>query len=630
MAHESFEDDEVAGVLNPFFVSIKVDREERPDIDQIYMSVCQALTGQGGWPLTIFMTPDGSPFFAGTYFPRSSRGGMIGFLDLLKRIHDLWTTDRKRVLDGSGEIRRAIQREGQAGPGTEIGEAVLERGFQQLRRTFDPAWGGFGTAPKFPTPHYLTFLLRWDRRSGQPQARGMVEKTLDAMRRGGIFDQVGLGFHRYSVDEKWLIPHFEKMLYDQALLAMAYTEADRALGKTAYGDVAREIFTYVLRDMTSPEGGFYSAEDADSEGHEGRFYVWTPDEVEKHLGKERGELFCRFYGITPEGNFEEGLSAPHVPRDLQLFAREEKMDPRGLEDALRAAGEKLFEVREKRVHPLKDDKILTSWNGLMISALSKAAQAFQDPAYARAARRAADFILGKMRTASGGLYRRYRQGEVAIPGFLEDYAFLVWGLIDLYEATFEISYLEEAVRLHRKTVELFWDEKEGGFYFTGAENETLISRPKEIYDGAIPSGNSVAALNLLRLGRMTGNDDWEEKAGRMVRVFSKSVGEAPMAYTQFLVFLDFLLGPSQEIVIAGDPREEESRAAVALIQQRFHPNRVLLFRSEEDAGKRLAALSGFSAGMRPIDGKTTVYLCEGHACRAPLKGLAAIREALAR
>ncbi len=630
MAHESFEDPQVADALNQSFVSIKVDREERPDVDQIYMSVCQALTGQGGWPLTIFMTPDRSPFFAGTYFPKTSRGGMIGFLDLLGRIHDLWVSDRERVLNGSGEIRRALQRESQASAsGADLDAGVLEKAFHQLRRTFDPTWGGFGTAPKFPTPHHLTFLLRWHRRSGDSQARGMVEKTLDSMRRGGIFDQVGLGFHRYSVDEKWLIPHFEKMLYDQALLAMAYTEAQQSLGKIEYGEVAREIFTYVLRDMTSPDGAFYSAEDADSEGHEGRFYVWTPQEIEDHLGAEQGKLFCRFYGITSEGNFEEGRSAPHIARDLNLFAREEKVDPDDLKRALGAAREKLFDARDKRVHPLKDDKILTSWNGLMIAALAKGAQAFQDPAYSDAGRRAADFILGNMRTSSGGLYRRYRQGEVAIQGFLEDYAFLVWGLIELYEATFELSYLEEAVRLHRKMVELFWDEEKGGFYFTGPENEALISRPKEIYDGAIPSGNSAAALNLLRLGRMTGNEDWEEKAARMVRVFSKSVGEAPMAYTQFLVFLDFLLGPSQEIVIAGDPGEEENRTVAALIRQRFQPNKVLLFRSEEDLGKRLSALSPFVADMRPLDQKTTIYICEGHACKEPLKGLAAFRETLA-
>ncbi len=629
MAHESFEDPEVAHLLNQFFVSIKVDREERPDIDQIYMSVCQALTGQGGWPLSIFMTPEGSPFFAGTYFPKSSRMGMAGFTDLLKRIENLWRTDRERILQGSGEIRRAIQREGQgraSGPALDLG--ILKKGFQQFGKGFDETWGGFGVAPKFPTPHHLTFLLRWYRRSNDSEAGRMVEKTLEAMRRGGIFDQVGLGFHRYSVDEKWLIPHFEKMLYDQALLAMAYTEAYQSLGKSAYGEVTREIFTYVLRDMASPEGGFFSAEDADSEGQEGRFYVWKPDEVERHLGEVQGNLFSRFYGITRSGNFEEGFSVPHISQNLPSFAEREKIDMRDLEKDLGKGREKLFRVREKRIHPLKDDKIITSWNGLMIAALGKGYQALQDPAYSQAACRAADFILNTMRTPSGRLQRRYRDREVAILGFLEDYAFFVWGLIELYEATFRVRYLEEAILLNQVMIELFWDEEGGGFYFTGHDNEALISRPKELYDGATPSGNSVAALNLLRLARMTGRVDWEKKAERMLQVFSTAVADAPMAYTQFLVFLDFFLGPGQEIVIAGDPGTEESKAIAARVQQKFQPNKILLFRSEDDAGKKLSTLCPFVAEMRSIDQKTTVYICEGYTCKTPLTDSAAIQAAL--
>jgi uncharacterized protein YyaL (SSP411 family) len=619
MAHESFEDPEVARLLNQFFVSIKVDREERPDIDQIYMSACQALTGQGGWPLTIFMTPGRDPFFAGTYFPKSSRMGMVGFTDLLQKIAGLWKGDRERILRGSREIRQAIEQEDQrraAGPALDLG--VLNKGYQQFRKTFDEKWGGFGAAPKFPTPHHLTFLLRWYRRSGDPEAGRIVERTLEAMRRGGIFDQVGLGFHRYSVDERWLIPHFEKMLYDQALLAMAYTEAYQALKKRDYGEVAREIFTYVLRDMTSPEGGFYSAEDADSEGHEGRFYVWKPGEIRRHLGEARGDLFCRFYGITPEGNFEEGSSVPHISQSLPGFAEQEKIDLPYLEEALKSGRETLFQAREERVHPLKDDKIITSWNGLMIAALAKGFQALQDSDYSRAASRAADFFLNTLRTPSGGIYRRYRQGDVAIPGFLEDYAFFVWGLIELYEATFEVPYLEEALLLHRVMMDLFWDQEKGGFYFTGRENEEIITRPKELYDGATPSGNSVAVLNLWRLARMTGNGDWEKKADQMIRVFSSRVADAPMAYTQFLNFLDFALGPSQEIVVAEGPDKEESREMRAVIQQRFQPNRILLFRPEGDAGQKLSALCPFVAGMRPIDRKTTVFICEDYACKSPV------------
>jgi uncharacterized protein len=629
MAHESFEDEEVAGLLNQSFVSIKVDREERPDVDQIYMSVCQALTGQGGWPLSIFMTPEGNPFFAGTYFPKSGRMGLMGFTDLLRRIATLWRTDRDKILQSSGEIRQVLQREDHrafAEPSLNLG--VLKKGYAQFERTFDEKWGGFGSAPKFPTPHHLTFLLRWFRRDGDPQAAKMVETTLDSMRRGGIFDQLGLGFHRYSVDEKWLIPHFEKMLYDQALLAMAYVEAGQALGKKEYLGVAREIFSYVLRDMTSPEGGFYSAEDADSEGHEGRFYAWRPEEVKKHLGKEEGDLFCRFYGITADGNFEEGASVLHIPQPLPAFARRETMPEEELEAILRKGREKLFPVREKRIRPLKDDKVLTSWNGLMIAALAKGAQAMQDRAFSGAAGRAADFVLGQMRTPQGRLYRRYRDGDAAIPGFLEDYAFLVWGLIELYEATFQVRYLEEAVHLNRMMIEYFWDEEGGGFYFSGRENETLIARPKELYDGATPSGNSVAALNLLRLARMTGKTDLENKTERLLGAFAAAVAEAPMAFTQFLNFLDFYLGPSREIVLAGDPNWETSRAMAAEIQQRFLPNKVLLFRAEGEAGRSLASLCPFVEGMHAIGQKTTAYLCEGYACKTPLTDPTALRPSL--
>jgi uncharacterized protein YyaL (SSP411 family) len=629
MAHESFEDEEVARILNESFVSIKVDREERPDIDQIYMSVCQALTGQGGWPLTIFITPEGKPFFAGTYFPKSSRMGMVGFTELLTRVASLWGSDRGRILQDSEKIRQAIRKEaGLGAAGAALDQGVLRKAYEQFLRAFDPVWGGFGQAPKFPTPHHLTFLLRWYRRSQELQAASMVGKTLEGMRKGGIFDQIGFGFHRYSVDERWLVPHFEKMLYDQALLAMAYAEAYQALGKAQFAQVAREIFTYVLRDMTAPEGGFYSAEDADSEGKEGLFYVWTPRQVRKHLGHTLGDLFCRFYGISSEGNFEGGMSIPHIFQTPQNFADQEKMNPVQLERALEEAREKLFQARERRVHPLKDDKIITSWNGLMIAALAKGYQALRDETYAQAARKAADFILQRMRTDHGRLQRRFRHGHIAYPGFLDDYAHLVWGLLELYEAIFEVRYLEEALHLNQIMIELFWDEEKGGFYFSGRDNEALISRPRDLYDGAIPSGNSVAALNLLRLSRMTGKVDWEKKADQLLKVFSAAVADSPMAYTQFLIAVDFMLGPSREIVIAGDPGLEESREMIAFVQRSFLPNKVLLFRAEGDAGRKLSTLSPFVEGMRPLNKRPTVYLCENYTCKTPLTDLAALEAAL--
>jgi uncharacterized protein YyaL (SSP411 family) len=629
MAHESFEDDEVARLLNKHFIAIKVDREERPDVDKIYMYVCQSLTGRGGWPLSIFMTPEGKPFFAGTYFPKSNRLGMPSFVSVLEKIAAMWQNERASILKSSEAITGAIQPRSDSDESEDaVSVATLKKGYAQLARVFDPNWGGFGPAPKFPTPHHLTFLLRWHKRSGDSMVLEVVEKTLKTMRSGGIFDQIGFGFHRYSVDEKWLVPHFEKMLYDQAVLAMAYTEAYQVTGKSEFAEVARQIFTYVLRDMTDADGGFYSAEDADSEGKEGLFYVWTPREVKAHLGKETGDLFCRFYGITEAGSFEEGRSIPYVRMSARSFAAKEGMDLTRLETVLEDARGRLFQIREKRVHPLKDDKILTSWNGLMIAAFAKGYQVLGHQAYVDAAQRAAGFILRNLRTADGRLLRRYRQGDSAYPGYLDDYAFLVWGLIELYEAIFEISYLEEAIALNDTMIDIFWDKQGGGLYFTGKGNEPLITRSKEIYDGALPSGNSVAALNFLRLGRMTGNVDLEHRAEQLVQAFSSQVTDQPMAYTQLLIALDFMIGPSREIVIAGDPSLNTTRAMVSIVQRRFLPNKVLLLRRQGPEGKRLSALSPFVEAMTPLNHQPTVYLCEQYACQVPIKDVGQLEAVL--
>jgi uncharacterized protein YyaL (SSP411 family) len=629
MAHESFEDNEVARILNRSFVAIKVDREERPDVDQIYMSVCQALTGQGGWPLTIFMTPDGSPFFAGTYFPKEGRRGMPGFVDLLQRIAAAWRTEREKIFQGSAEIRKAIGKENLSGSKEEIPtRSTLQKAYVQLSRGFDPVWGGFGKAPKFPSPHHLTFLLRWQKRNQDSQAGEMVTKTLEAMRQGGIFDQIGFGFHRYSVDERWLVPHFEKMLYDQAMLAMAYLEAFQALGKEDFAQTAREIFTYVLRDMTSPEGGFYSAEDADSEGQEGLFYVWTPQEIKKHLGAELGELFCRFYGITAEGNFEDGLSIAHTPVPLSSFAAREKVTVASLKEALAGAREKLYQVREKRIHSLKDDKILTAWNGLMIAALAKGYQALQDRTYATAAQKAADFILHRMRDRSGRLQRRYRLGHIAYPGYLDDYAYFIWGLIELYEATFDPRYLAAAFNLNQIQMELFWDNAGSGFFFSAKDSEELIARPKDLYDGAIPSGNSVALLNLLRLGKMCGKTEWEKMADQMVQKFAGALEGYPLAYTQFMIGLDFLLGPTQEIVVAGQPENESTQEIIIYLQKKFLPFKILLLRPEGERGREISSLCPFVEEMKSGPQGFCVYLCEGYACKIPITRLADLKAAL--
>jgi uncharacterized protein YyaL (SSP411 family) len=628
MAHESFEDEEVARVLNEHFVSIKVDREERPDIDAVYMNVCQAVTLRGGWPLSIFMNPDAKAFYAGTYFPKTGRMGMLGFVDVLVQIAAAWKNDRQRLIEVSEKITRGIQPRAGHDAGPRLDLDTLGKGYDQLLQAFDSQWGGFGSAPKFPTPHNLTFLLRWYRRSGDRGALKIVERTLEAMRHGGIYDQIGFGFHRYSVDEKWLVPHFEKMLYDQALLAMAYTEAYQVTGKESYARVVREILTYVLRDMTDAEGGFYTGEDADSEGTEGLFYVWTPAQVRDILGKERAELFCKFYDIGPHGNFEEGRSIAHISLSIEEFAAREKAEPRELEHLLGEARERLFEAREERTHPLKDDKVLTSWNGLMIAAMAKAYQALGDRSFVEAARRGADFILDRLKAPGPRLYRRYRQGEVAIPGYADDYAFLVWGLLELYEATLDRRYLEEATELNRVMLELFWDDDHGGVFFTGREHEGLIARNKEIYDGAVPSSNSVAALNLIRLGRMTGSPGLTEKATEVATAFSKRIKAYPSAYTQFLSALEFMVGPSNEIVIVGDLGRERARAMVHAVHRAFLPNKVLLSKRNGEPDGSVDRLAPQVKGPAQADTSPAVYLCRDAVCGRALTTVSELLAAL--
>jgi uncharacterized protein YyaL (SSP411 family) len=631
MAHESFEDEDVARVLNEQFISIKVDREERPDIDAVYMNVCQAVTLRGGWPLSIFMTPEAKAFYAGTYFPKAGKMGMPGFVDVLVQIAAAWENDRQRLIEVSEKITRGIQPRGGHDAGPPLDLDTLSKGYDQLLQAFDSQWGGFGSAPKFPTPHNLTFLLRWYRRSGDRGALKIVERTLEAMRHGGIYDQIGFGFHRYSVDEKWLVPHFEKMLYDQAMLAMAYTEAYQVTGKERYARVVREILTYVLRDMTDPEGGFYTGEDADSEGEEGLFYVWTPAQVRDVLGTERAELFCKFYDIGPYGNFEEGRSIAHISLPMEDFAAREKVEPGELEHLLGEGRERLFATREKRIHPLKDDKVLTSWNGLMIAAMAKAYQALGDRSFVEAARRGAGFILERLKAPGPRLYRRYRQGEVANPGYADDYAFLVWGLLELYEATFDLRYLEEAGELNRVMLELFWDEDHGGVFFTGREHEGLIARNKEIYDGAVPSSNSVAVLNLIRLGRMTGSPGLTEKATEVATAFSKRIKAYPSAYTQFLSALEFMIGPSHEIVVVGDLGGETARAMVQALHRAFLPNKVLLSRRNGEPNGSVDRLTPEVKGLAQADTSSAVYLCRDSLCGRALTTvselLAALREA---
>ncbi len=618
MAHESFEDKEVAEILNRNYIAVKVDREERPDIDHIYMAVCQAMTGGGGWPLSIFMTPEAKPFFAGTYFPRIKRMAMPGFVDILLHIAELWRNDRRTVLEAGQKVTNHLQiqtssEQSRAG----LGENTLKKCFDQLKTGFDEKHGGFSTAPKFPTPHQLLFLLRWYRRSHDPEAVRMVAKTLASMRNGGIYDQIGFGFHRYSVDEKWLVPHFEKMLYDQAMLALAYTEAFQVTGNASFERTAREIFAYVLRDMTHRDGGFYSAEDADSEGREGRFYVWRPKQIKDELGEDLGDLVTRYFGITDEGNFEEGYSIAHVPNEPNRFAEAEGMGLPELETALEEARNRLFLVRKQRIHPLKDDKILTSWNGLMIAAFSKGFQVFGDRTYAEAASAATEFLLTHLRDSRGRLLRRYRQGEASYPGYLDDYAFLVWGLLELYEATFDVDRLEQAVDLNRAMLDIFWDQQGGGLFFTGKGNERLITRTKEAYDGAMPSGNSVSALNLFRLGRMTGNMNLEKKAEEVLQAFAKQVARVPLGYTQLMNALDFSIGPAKEIVMVSRNFNQTTDEFLKIIRKGFDPNKVVLFKHDH-AKEHLESISEYTASMSEVNQLPTVYVCKQFSCRSPV------------
>ncbi|HUW90278.1 MAG TPA: thioredoxin domain-containing protein [Candidatus Nanopelagicaceae bacterium] len=614
MAHESFEDPYVAKLLNEAFISIKVDREERPDIDKIYMTVCQLMTGSGGWPLTIIMTPDKKPFFAGTYFPKETRFGRTGLVDLAKRVKNLWINERKQLVESSEKITFALQDANTESPGRSLAESVLKSTYSQLSGRFDKKNGGFGTAPKFPTPHNLLFLLRFWRRTGDEEALKMVEKTLKAMRMGGIYDHIGFGFHRYSTDPNWLVPHFEKMLYDQALLILVYLEAYQATGKEEYANTAKEVLTYILRDMISSEGAFYSAEDADSEGEEGKFYVWSKGEIEEILGVEEAEVFSKLYNIDINGNFFDEATKSKTGKNI-IHLKSYLSDTPTIDIEL--IRNKLFEAREKRIKPHKDDKVLTDWNGLMIAAFAKAGYIFNEPKYIQVAEKAVDFILNQIKNSEGRLLHRYRKGGADILAFLDDYAFLVWGLINLYEASFETRYLEKAIKLTEEQLKLFWDFLIGAFFFTAEDAESLLTRQKETYDGAIPSGNSVAMLNLLRLAQLTGNDTYEKKADHLGRVFAESVRANPVAHSLMMVAVDYAVGPTYSLVIAGDEGKDDTNSMLDEVRKQFLPNKSLIFRPTEKVNPEIDNLSNYIQFFDKYEGKATAYVCINKTCKTP-------------
>lgn len=614
MERESFENPRIAKLMNGAFINIKVDREERPDIDSLYMSVAQMMTGSGGWPLTIIMRPDKTPFFAATYIPPETRFSRMGMDELVPEIQRLWKDDRKRLDTISKNIQESLKASASGSLGAELDEGVLEMAYDRLHERFDEEYGGFGFRPKFPSPHNLLFLLRYWKRTKNKDALRMVENTLQAMRLGGIFDHIGFGFHRYSTDPKWLLPHFEKMLYDQAMLIMAYAEAYQATKKEEYAQTVREIITYVLRDMTSLEGGFYSAEDADSEGEEGKFYVWSEHEVRDILSKKEAEAFLRTYNFESQGNFVEeatgkrmGTNIPHLKQTISDIP---------LVELLESVREKLFAFREKRIHPQKDDKILTDWNGLMIAALAKAARILGEPKYADAALQAIAFIFREL-FEDQRLFHRYRDGEAAIPGFLDDYAFMIWGLLELYETTLEPAFLEKAIKLNEVLLTHFWDEQCGGFFFTANDAEGLLIRKKDAYDGAIPSGNSVAMLNLLRLSRITVKTALEAKAASTGRAFSGEVLGAPAGFTLMISAVDFAIGPSFEIVIVGNPDAKDTQTMVQTINAQFIPNKVTLFVPTDEGAKTLIELAPFVKDYKAINGKATTYVCSNYICQNP-------------
>ncbi|WP_406787620.1 thioredoxin domain-containing protein [Clostridium neuense] len=624
MEGESFEDQEVADLMNQTFVSIKVDKEERPDIDNIYMAICQAMTGSGGWPLTIFMTPEKKPFFSATYIPKESKYGRMGMMDLIKKVDYLWSTDKKSLVSSAEKLARELHNIYAGEKGKGINQYALEEAVTDLGGLFDEQYGGFGTAPKFPSPHNLLFLLRDYKRNNNKDSLNMVTKTLDAMAMGGIFDHVGFGFHRYSTDRKWLLPHFEKMLYDQAMIALAYIETYEVTQNDKYKLICDRIFEYIMSDMKSREGAFYSAEDADSEGVEGKFYVWRVEGIRKILNEEDAKLAVKMYGMKEEGNFRdeatgklEGLNILHFEKDLEVLSKELNLSEAALKARLEKIRRQLKEARDKRIRPSRDEKILTDWNGLIIAALARGGRIFNNEEYIKTAEIAANFFLNSIKE-NGRLLHRYIDGQWNFKGNIDDYAFLVFGLLELYEATFDLNYLKEAFSLNNEAINLFWDDEQGGFYFTPKDGEDIIIRTKEVYDGAIPSGNSIQFLNLIKLSRISGDSKLENYADELQKVFSRTVEGSPLGYTQFLCAVDYLIGPSYEIVISGDRNSEDTKKMLRQLNRSFVPNKVVIFNPINEEDSELIKIAPYVKDEKAVKGKATAYICKNFTCGRPI------------
>ena len=638
MERESFENDQIAALLNRDYVAIKVDREERPDVDRIYMTFVQATTGGGGWPMSVWLTPGLEPFFGGTYFPPENRWGHPGFGSVLTQVAAAWHNDPAQILGSARDVVEQLKKHVAVAPAhagvVAFDQATLDSGFNIFRRTFDTRLGGFGGAPKFPRPSVHNFLLRYYARTGNQEALDMVLLTLREMAKGGMHDQLGGGFHRYSVDERWFVPHFEKMLYDQAQLAISYLEAFQISGDAQYAATARGIFDYVLRDMTDPQGGFYSAEDADSAiapehpelKGEGAFYIWTIQEIQALLPAPAAEWFCYRYGVEAGGNVENDPHAEFTGRNILHQAHTEEETAKqfnqlleAVSAALQQAESVLLQARSTRVRPHLDDKVLTSWNGLMISALAQGGAILEEPRYAEAARRAAQFIIASLYDPQTGvLLRRYRQGDAAIPGFLDDYALFVQGLLDLYEAQFDLRHLSLAVRLTEKQRELFEDAEQGAFFSSADGDTSLVLRVKEDYDGAEPSGNSVAVMNLLRLAQMTNRPGFRESAEKTFAAFAPRLSHVPVAVPQMLAACEWVLSEPREIILVGEKEGADTRALLRVLRRRFAPNRIVLLVDSPETQKALAAWIPSIESMTKLASRAGAYVCRNYTCQLPV------------
>jgi len=633
MEHESFENADIAKVMNDLFVNIKVDREERPDLDQIYMNAVQLMTQHGGWPMSVFLTPDLRPFYGGTYYPPTSRMGMPGFPNVLMGVSDAWKNRRDQVLESAGRLTQALvemnARESAAG---ELTPEMLTDAAASFEGYFDFTHGGFGSAPKFPHAMDLRVLLRtWSREQHATQQE-MIRLTLDKMAGGGIYDHLGGGFHRYSVDAKWLVPHFEKMLYDNALLAGCYTEAFQATQNPEYARVARETLDFILREMTHAEGPFYSTQDADSEGEEGKFYVWKPAEVLSVLGSEKGAVFNRVYDVSDAGNFE-GHNILNLPKTLAQCAKILGCSEADLRSELAEGRARLLAVRSQRIWPGLDDKVLVSWNALAIEAMAEAAGPLAEPRYLAAARKAADFLLKTLRRADGRLLHSWRNSQAKFDAYLDDYAYLCNALVSLYEASFEERWIDEAVALADVMLAQFADTTGGGFYFTASDHEALITRNKDAHDASVPSASGMAATALLRLGKLTGRGDYLAAAEGTLKLYAELIERSPSAGGQMLIALDFYLGPTSEVVLLGDPAEPDTQAVLAALHARFLPRQVVALRTPMVAGAAQSAwldplFAGKDTGQATPATSPTLYQCQNFACQAPAVGRAAALAAI--